>query len=256
MPVSDDELDAIVGAWRAHVQALTIDYDFTKVLKRPLNMYRGWGVSTPAELAGQLLEDVVVMALEGTMGYLYEEVFTRLLPQGNHSMKIPDPYRPLPGHRHIDFFFIRPDASTMYLVNLKAARNTTNGQQNRAIHDSLLAAKEYWEDAGMRGDGPFARAPEEVVGVKAIARGKASLTPKEFGVQAVGDDMWKLFGAGDRLTMRLGDALGRNPIDYQAYKSEFVAKSAELLERYVRLGFTLRDGAIDWDKLLAKFPGP
>ena len=70
----------------------------------------------------------------------------------------------------------------------------------------------------------------------------------------VGESMWEFFGAGPGLLARLGEALGRNPLDYARHQQAKGRAVARTLEYLGKAGLATRDGQIDWPGLVSRFP--
>ena len=91
--------------------------------------------------------------------------------------------------------------------------------------------------------------------VRAVARGKRKRNTTAQGVLwLVGESMWEFFGAGEGFLKRLGDALGRNPLDYSRYEEEKERAAGRVAEYLVQGNLASSGGQINWGLLAAKFP--
>ena len=249
MPVTDEHLDNVVRAWKAYAAARPDELRPRDLLeKRDLNMYRGLGIAGARELAERMVDDRSIATLEMTMGFLYERLLEELGPK-----KVAQAEKDQPGYKGIDFTQVT--ASELRVINLKAGLSTGNGDINTSTVNHLGVAKQHWESHPQGDDNPLRQHDRHVVMVRAVARGPRRQTTTDEGILwLVGDSMWEHFGAGGGLLARLGEALGRNPLDYdrrQQGKNRAVARTLEYL---VRAGLATRDGQINWSELVARFP--
>ena len=245
--VTDQQLDAVVMAWNHYAESRPENVDVRDILvKRDLNMYRGLGIENVTDLSIKLVEDRSIASLEMTMGHLYERVLESLGPR-----KLSNKEKNRPGSRGIDFV---QDSSTEHrLVNLKAGLSTANSDISTATINNLTTAKRYRESHREADDNPLNTQTVQCVMVRAVARGpaKREVTPQGI-LWLVGDAMWEYFGGGRNLLVRLGDALGRNPIDFTAYTGEIELASARM--RRLLSGYELPGQEVDWDRLIRHFP--
>ena len=249
MTITDEQLDTVVRAWNQYAAGRPRLLKPSDVLKkRDLNMYRGGGVTTGRELAQRLVADRAVASLEMTMGHLYERLLEALGP-----VKIGRLEKKQAGFRGIDFRQLTP--MELRLVNLKAGLSTSNADISASTIRNLTDARDYWEAHPEPDDNPLQQAVRDVVMVRAVARGTARDSVTAGGVRwLVGDAMWEYFGGGPGLLGRLGDALGRNPIDPAAYKAS-VDAAIERLHGYLKLdALVTADDQVRWGELAKRYP--
>ena len=157
------------------------------------------------------------------------------------------------GFKGIDF--VQATASELRVVNLKAGLSTGNGDINSSTVDHLVEAKQHWESHAQGDDNPLRQRARPVVMVRAVARGPRRRTTTRAGVLwLVGESLWEYFDAGGGLLARLGEALGRNPLDYGRHQEGKNRAVARTLEYLVQAGLAARDGPINWSELVARFP--
>ena len=211
-------------------------------------MYRGLGISDASELVTRMVDDRSVATLEMTMGFLYERLLEELGPR-----KVTKAEKNQPGYKGIDF--IQVTASEFRVVNLKAGLSTGNGDINSSTVNHLGDAKLHWEKHPQGDDNPLRQHARTVVMVKAVARGPRRRTTTPGGILwLVGESMWEYFGAGEGLLPRLGEALGRHPLDYDRYLQGKDRAVARTLKYILQAGLASRDGQIKWTELVSRFP--
>ena len=247
MAISNRQLDEVVQAWNSYAEGRPGNIKASDLLiKRDLSMYKGLGVRSISELASQLVNDRAVATMEMTMGHLYERVLEQLGPR-----KVSSQEKRRPGLRGIDF--IEDTPSQHRLVNLKSSLSTPNGDINAQTITTLLTGKQHWESQHRPDDNPLGRARQMCVIIRAVARGPSKQETTADGILwLVGGAMWSYFGGGDDLLKRLGKALGRRPLDFQAYTSEL--EKAKLRVGNTLRQFSLQGQRVDWDQLIVRYP--
>ena len=249
MAITDEQLDLVVQEWNRYVQGTPGKIATRNLLeKRDLRSYRGLGIAVAGELGQRMVDDRSVATFEMAMGHLYELVLEALGPR-----KVTSAQKKIPGFRGIDF-----DQTThgeFRVVNLKAGLSTSNGDITDATKRNLRQATDYWTAHPIVDDNPLRQQSRQVVMIRAVARGPwhREVTPEGI-LWLVGDATWDYFGGGENLLLRLGEAMGRNPLNYQRYK-DMKDQAALRVETYlVEAGLAAADGIIDWPKLLTEFP--
>ena len=247
MAIADERLDEAVASWKAFAEESPRRIVARSLLKRDLNMYRGLGITDAVELTRRLVEDRSVATLEMTMGYLYERLVEELGPR-----KVTRDERRTPAFHGLDFIQTTPDE--LRLINLKAGLSTSNADISQSTIANLTNAAEYWRSHAQPDDNPLRQRVREVIMVRAVARGPRRNTLTDAGIRwLVGEALWTFLDAGPRFLERLGEALGRNPLDYVRHQAEKEAASTRALEYLRQGGFVSGSGAIDWDGLTAGF---
>ena len=249
MPVTDDQLDGVVKAWRDYVRKGPARISPRDLLvKRDINMYRGLGVDNAQELARRMVNDRSVATAEMTMGYLYERLLEELGPK-----KVTQEEKRLPGFKGIDF--VLETGTKLTLVNLKAGLSTGNGDINSSTVNHLVNAKQHWDSSHKADDNPLRQRIRSAAMVRAVARGTRRRTTTSKGILwLVGESMWEHFGAGQGLLARLGEALSRNPVAYARQEQEKKRTAGRLVDYLVKGGLATRQGRINWRKLVSEFP--
>ena len=249
MPISKTQLGQVVQSWSDYTVQQPQKIKPGDLLKtRDISMYRGLGITIIEEFARALVEHRSAASLEMTMGYLFE----RLLEESGLT-KVSKEDKKKDGYLGVDF--IHPKPTGLEVVTLKASPSTFNGDITRATVVNLMAAKEFWESRPKPDDNPLAQQQQRVTMVRAVARGAPKRTTTPEGILwIVGDAMWDYFGAGPDLLQRLGDALGRNPLDHNRYEKEKEQAVTRVVGYLRRRGFAKPDGGLDWAGLIKRFP--
>jgi hypothetical protein len=249
-------LEDAVLSFRDYFAGLPADIDAAKLLRaRALAMYWSLGIQTPEELARALVADRSVASREMAMGYLYERVIEAI---GN-ARKLTNAEKKT--WRGIDF---RIEAGRdVYLINLKSARATSNGDINDATMRNLAAAaKREREDQAERGrrgeDNPLRAQPGLVHAIRAIARGNSSTTTREYAGEKieilVGDALWERLGAGPGFGRRIQLAIGAVPVDATRLAEELSKAEERVVRELRRKECVTAEGSLDWEAVLEAFP--
>ena len=249
MLLGDAQLDRVVQGWRDYAIQNPRRIRPRELLKqRGVYMYRGLGVTTAEGLARRMVDDRSAASLEMTMGSLYERVLQALGPE-----RVTREQRRNRGYHGLDF--IRRTAEQIEIINLKAGLSTTNDDVSQNLRRNLLDARDYWQENQGEDDNPLPQEPREVVMVKAMARGQGRRDYTTDGIlYLVGNQMWRHFGGGNNFLARLGDALGRNPLDLERYEVE-KGRATERVRQYLTDGrFADGKSHLDWRRLTDMFP--
>jgi hypothetical protein len=253
---AEEALHEAAQSFREYYQGLPARVDARELLgKRALVLYWALGTSDPHEFAKVVVADRLAASREMALGYLYERVMELVVGARKLSNLEKKTWRGIDFRREV--------GRDVYLINLKSARATSNGDISDATMRNLVSAvrreradREGRERSGE--DNPLASRPGKVRAVRAIARGRASKTERvrdgETVEVAVGDELWRMLGAGDGFGRKVQDAVG----DAQVDRAQFLRETAEAEGRV--LGVLKSEGCLDssgllqWSRVLDVFP--
>lgn len=249
MAISEVELDDVVSAWKVYAEASPGKIQPKDLLSgRDINMYRGLGHSNPHDLCVALVGDRSTATLEMTMGYLYERVLEQL---GLRKITVQE--KKQVGFKGIDF--LQEMGNRLRVINLKAGLSTANSDITSSTLANLKEAHEFWLNRRPADDNPLQHPVRRIELIRAVARGPEKDVTTPDGVRwLVGESMWSFFGAGEMLAPRLGDALTRNPLDYDRFQAQKQAAVDRVFAYLVDQGLATIDNEIRWAELIEAFP--